>query len=87
MIKICLATIINIMQRQEKGGGEKDGKKISYLLRQGVQKCESVVGRTTNVLFNIQNFFFLSVIYNPLVGFSRLILEVPRSHTMTQHSQ
>ena len=65
-IKICLATIINIMQRQEEGGEEKNGKKISYLLRQGAQKCESLVGRTTNVLFNIQNFFFLSGIYNPL---------------------
>ena len=54
------------MQRQEEGGEEKNGKKISYLLRQGAQKCESLVGRTTNVLFNIQNFFFLSGIYNPL---------------------
>jgi hypothetical protein len=25
--------------------------------------------------------------YNPLAGFSLLILEVSRSHTMTQHSQ
>jgi hypothetical protein len=25
--------------------------------------------------------------YNPLAGFSLLILEVPRSHTMTQHSR
>jgi hypothetical protein len=32
-------------------------------------------------------YYYYSGFYNPLVGFSLLILEVSRSHTMTRHSR